>query len=258
MKKLTIAILLFCLAAFSNVRADDYTDAMVKSIKKLNGIIDMTDRTSIQKIRGDFERILQLKKNQWMVNYYIAMCDLFLAWSYYGDKPDNDNIKKYNESCLELLDKATDMKDDFAEAYILKMSANSNRWSYEPNKMNDIIGKGTEAKEMAKKLDPNNPRYYVVDGTNTYYTPESFGGGADAAMPKFEKAWDLFSTYKPVDETYPKWGKDNAAGMIAMCYIKKDNLTDAKKWIDKALEAVPGSPIIKGIVMPAYEKAGGK
>ena len=258
MKKLTLIAILFCILGAGSLRADDYTDAMVKSIKKLNAVTNITDRTNLQKIRGDFERILQLKKNQWMVNYYIAMCDLFLAWSYYGDSTGTANLQKYNESCLSLLDKSTDLKDDFAEAYILKMSANSNRWSYEPNKMNDIIAKGTEAKEKAQKLDPKNPRFFVVDGTNLFYTPEMFGGGVDVAQPMFEKAWDLFTTYKPVDETCPDWGRDNAAGMIAMCYIKKDKLADAKKWIDKALEIVPGSPVIVGIVMPEYEKAGGK
>jgi hypothetical protein len=248
---LVLAVLFVSKGAF----ADDYSDAMVKSLKKLDAINDLSDRTALQKVRGDFERILQLKKNQWMVNYYMAMCDMLLAWSYMGETPDKDNIKKYTESCLDLLDKATDMKDDFAEAYVLKMSATSNRWQYEPAKMNDIITKSAEAKDMAKNLDASNPRYYLVDGTNTFYTPENFGGGVDAAMPILEKSWEFFGTFKPVDETYPVWGKDQAAAMIAMCYIKKDKLDEAKTWIDKGLEIKPESGFIKNYVMKQYEKA---
>lgn len=256
MRKTLLSIIILTILFISRgAYADDYTDAMVKAIGKLNAVNDITDRASLTKIRGDFERILQLKKNQWMINYYMAMCDMMLAWSYMGEKPDNDNIKKYNESCIDLLNKATDMKDDFADAYVMKMSAQSNRWLYEPNKMNDIIGKGAEAKDMAKKTDPNNPRFYLVDGTNTYYTPENFGGGIDAAMPLFEKSWELFGTFKPVDETYPNWGKDQAAGMLALCNIKNGKLDEAKKWIDKGYEAKPSSGFLKNMVEPEYEKA---
>jgi hypothetical protein len=257
MKQLLVTLLITAvtLLGAQKIHADDYTDAMVKTIKKLDAANDLTDRNAIIKIRGDFERILQLKKNEWMVNYYMALCDILTAWSYYGEKPDNDNIKKYTQSCIELLDKATDMKDDFAEAYALKMSAQSNRWMYEPSKMNDIISKGAEAKDNAKKHDPNNPRFYLIDGTNTYYTPENFGGGVDAAMPLFEKSWELYGTFKPVDETYPTWGKEQVAGMLALCYIKKDKLDEAKKWIDKAYEIKPGAGFIKNMVEPEYEKA---
>jgi hypothetical protein len=252
---LTILVLAVAMLGTNTLFADDYTDAMAKATKKLDGVKDLSDRTAVQKIRGDFERILQLKKNQWMVNYYMAMCDLLLSWSYMGENTDKDNVKKYTESSLDLLNASTDMKDDFSEAYILKMSATSNRWIYEPEKMNDILAKNAEAQDMAKKLDPNNPRYYLVTGMNTFYTPESFGGGADASMPMFEKSYELYGTFKPVDETYPNWGKDQAAGMIAICYIKKDKLDEAKKWIDKAYEAKPESGFIKNVVMPEYEKA---
>ncbi|MCI0449009.1 MAG: hypothetical protein L0Y79_04370 [Chlorobi bacterium] len=257
MKKLTLTVLFFLIALINSNKSysDDYSDAMKKAAKKLDAVQDISDRAALLKIRGDFERILQLKKNEWLINYYMAYCDLMIAWSYMGEKPDSENIKKYNESCIDLLNRSTDLKDDFAEAYILKMSANSNRWQYEPNKMNDIIAKGTEATDIAKKLEPENPRYFLVDATITYYTPENFGGGVDKAMPLFEKSWESFKTYEPKDETYPNWGKDQAAGMIALCYVKKDKLDEAKNWIDKGLESAPESGFLKGYVMKQYDEA---
>jgi len=257
MKKLTIVILLFCMAALSNVWADDYSDAIVKAKKKLNEASNKDDKAALLKVRGDIERILQLKKNEWMVNYYLAVVDFMMSYRAIEEK-NNDDIKKYTESSLALLDKSTDANDEFAEAWIMKMAVNSNRWIYDFQKMNEIIGKLTEAKDKAKKLDPDNPRYYLIDGTNSYYTPENFGGGVDIAMPLLEKSWDQFQTYKPKDETYPDWGKDQSAGMLALCYVKKEKLEDAKKWIDKALEMNPDSGFIKGYIMKEYEKAGGK
>jgi tetratricopeptide (TPR) repeat protein len=259
MKKtiLMLLIVLLAIANISKIYADDYSEAILKAKKNLKGISDLTDRTKVLKVRGDFERILQLKKNEWMVDYYLAYVDLLLSYSYMNmetGKNDNDNLKKYTESAINLLDKATVLKDDFAEAYILKMSAQGVRWMYEPDKMNDIIAKISEAKETAKKLETDNPRFYLVDGTAVYYTPEMFGGGVDKALPILEKSWDLFQTYKPKNETYPDWGKDQAAGTIAMCYIQKEKFDDAKKWIDKALEVNPDSGFIKNYVQKQYDE----
>ncbi len=255
MKTIISAVLIILLSGiFSlNLKADDYTDAMVKAVKKMGDAADKNDKAALTKVRGDFERILQLKKNEWMVNYYLGSLDYMLS-RFAADEKNNDDVKKYTESAIALLDKSTDVNDQFADAFIMKMAVQGNRWQYEPNKMNDIIAKTTEAKDKAYKLEPENPRYYLIDGYMTFYTPESFGGGVDKAQPMFEKAWEYSKTYKPKDETYPNWGNDQAAGMVAMCYIKNEKPDDAKKWIDLALEVKPESNFIKTFVMPEYEK----
>lgn len=259
MKKtfLTFIVSLILISGIKFTYSDDYTDAIIKAKKNLHAMNDSSDRTKLLKVRGDFERTLQLKKNEWMTDYWLAFVDILTAWSYMditNGKSDKDNIKKYTESCISLLDKATNIKDDFADAYILKMAAQGNRWMYEPDKMNDIITKMSDAKETAKKLDANNPRLYLVEAQGIYYTPEAFGGGPDKAKPEFEKSWDLFQTYKIKDDTYPDWGIDQAAGMIAMCYISNDKPEDAKKWIDKALEVNPNSGFIKNYVQKQYDE----
>lgn len=255
MKTIISAVLIILLSGiFSvNLKADDYTDAMVKAIKKMGDAADKNDKAALTKVRGDFERILQLKKNEWMVNYYLGSLDYMLS-RFAADEKNNDDVKKYTESAIALLDKSTDVNDQFADAFIMKMAVQGNRWQYEPNKMNDIIAKTTEAKDKAYKLEPENPRYYLIDGYMTFYTPENFGGGVDKAQPMFEKAWEYSKTYKPKDETYPNWGNDQAAGMVAMCYIKNEKPDDAKKWIDLALGVKPESNFIKTFVMPEYEK----
>lgn len=256
MKTLIFTLLLAVITTLNitNLRADDYSDAMVKAIKKMETAADKNDKAAMLKVRGDFERILQLKKNEWMVNYYLGSLDYMLSRAAAEEK-NNDDVKKYTESAIALFDKSTDVNDQFADAYIMKMAVQGNRWQYEPNKMNDIIAKTTEAKDKALKLEPENPRYYLIDGYMTFYTPENFGGGIDKAQPMFEKAWEYSKTYKPKDETYPNWGNDQAAGMVAMCYIQNGKLDDAKKWIDMGLEVKPESNFIKGFVMTEYDKS---
>ncbi len=232
--------------------ADDFSDAIVKAKKNFKDANNKGDTKDLLKVRGDFERILQLKKNLWLVNYYMADIDLILSYMQWKDK-NFDVMKKYNESAIDLLNKSTDLKDDFAEAWVLKFAAQGFRFSYEPDKMNDILTKMTEAKDKATKLDPDNPRLYLIDGGNVLYTPESFGGGADKALVILQKSWDLFQTYKPKDETYPDWGIDQAAGDIALCYLQKDDLPNAKKWIDKGLEIAPDSGFLKDYIQKQYD-----
>lgn len=256
MKKiiLSLTILILALLNISKTYADDFSDAIVKAKKNLNDAINNGTSKDLLKVRGDFERILQFKKNQWLVDYYLADVDLQLSYLEMKDKNSDNNIKKYTESSIDLLNKSTDLKDDFAEAWILKFAANGSRFVYEPDKMNDILTKLTEAKDKATKLEPDNPRLYLIDGGNLLYTPESFGGGADKAIVVLQKSWDLFQTYKPKDETYPDWGIDRAAGNMALCYLQKDDLPNAKKWIDKGLEVTPDSGFIKYYVQKQYDE----
>jgi tetratricopeptide (TPR) repeat protein len=254
--KLIFSTIIFTLTLLFFVqlsKADDFSEAISKAKKKLYESEGKNDINALLKVRGDFERILQLKKNEWLVNYYLGFVDFIISYEYV-EKKDNDALKKYTESSIALLDKCTDLKEDFAEAWILKLAVNSNRWMYEPQKMNDILARQTEAKDMSKKYDENNPRFLFIDGMNTYYTPENFGGGIEKALPLFEKSYELFGTYKIKDETYPEWGEDQAMGMIAMCYLGNDKLDEAKKWIDNGLEKFPNSSFLKNYVTKEYDK----
>ena len=114
MKKIILSAIIVLLA-FTNVSriyADDFSEAIIKAKKKLTDATNSDDTKALIKVRGDFERILQLKKNQWLVNYYMAYTDLMLEYISMQGK-DNTVTKKYNESALDLLNKSTDMKDDF-------------------------------------------------------------------------------------------------------------------------------------------------
>ena len=245
--------LIISLLIYKELRSDDFSDAIVKAKKDFNTASNKGDKDALLKVRGEFERILQLKKNEWLINYYLAHVD-FIISNVATEAKNNDDVKKYTESSLKLLDKSIELRDDFSETYILKMAVESMLFMYEPDKMNDIIAKQSEAKDKAEKLEPDNPRLYLMEGMNIYYAPEQFGGGADKALPLFQKSYDLFQTRNEKDETYPNWGTDMAPAMIALCYIESGNFDDAKKYIDKALAINPDSGFIKDYVQKEYDE----
>ena len=181
---LTIIVLVFTI---NNARSDDVTEAMLSAKKNLKAAADNFNKEELIKVRGEFERIKQLKKNIWLVDYYIAYTDYNIALTEMEGE-DKDEIKKYTESGLDIINKSIELKDDFSDAYVLKVSLNFNRWQYEPGQMNDIISEVSEANELAKKYDSDNPRYYLVNGISKYWTPEQFGGGVEEALPDLNRS----------------------------------------------------------------------
>ena len=69
--------------------------------------------------------------------------------------------------------------------------------------------------EKAKSLDPTNPRPYLLDAQNKFYTPEQFGGGKEVAKASFDKANVLFNNFKPESDLSPSWGKSSLDYFLA-------------------------------------------
>lgn len=255
MKSKIIFLVLFAFLFTSLSIADDFSDAMLKAKKNLYSAINKNDEKALLKVRGEFERVLQLKKDVWLVYYYMAFTDYYIATTYM-EKQVKDKIKKYNESALDMINKSIEINPDFCDSYVAMMNLQFNRWMYEQDKMNDIIAATNEADAKAKKLDPDNPRYHLTLGISSYYTPEMFGGGVDKAFESLNKALELFPKRKEKEEYYPDWGKDMTYGFIVMCYIKRDkdgDIVKAKEYLDKGIEANPESGFLKGYVQKLYE-----
>ena len=70
--------------------------------------------------------------------------------------------------------------------------------------------KATVALETAKKLNPENPRVYLEEGQDLFYTPEQFGGDKQEAKKRFETAISKFGIFKPESSIHPNWGSPTA------------------------------------------------
>ena len=246
------AILLMSVRCYS----DDFNNAMIKAKANLKTALDTYDEKALVKSRGEFERILQLKKEQWIVYYYMSLVDYSLANTGMKNQ-EKEKIKKFTESGFAMLDKCLEIKANFGDAYVLKMALTFNRWVYEQEKMQEIIDASKEADEAAKKADPENPRYYLMTGISNYYMPEAFGGGMNAAIKNFDKSLELFQTRKEKEEYYPDWGRDLLYGYLAMAYIKRNDdgdLAKAKTYLDKGLEYNPTSGFLKTNVQKDYDE----
>jgi hypothetical protein len=64
----------------------------------------------------------------------------------------------------------------------------------------------SEALEEAKKLNPENPRVYLLEGIDKYYTPEQYGGSKTEGKELFQEAAKKMETFKPASSIHPSWG----------------------------------------------------
>ncbi|MDQ3022621.1 MAG: hypothetical protein M3R36_18960 [Bacteroidota bacterium] len=260
-RKITYVVLVLIAFSFINLNpyanaGSDFEKAMLKAKKNLKTAMNKSDQTLLTKSRGEFERILQLKEQPWLVNYYIALADYGLAMNA-SVVQKTDLIKKYTESGIDVLNKSIDENPEFADSFVLLEALNFNRWQYEQEKMQDIISATTSADESAKKLDANNPRYVLVTGIAHFYTPTQYGGGMDVCIPEFEKSIKLFEKRKEKSELYPDWGQDLAMGYLALSLISRNDdgdMTKAKTFIDEAIKINPDSGFVSEYVMAEYKK----
>ncbi len=144
-----VVLILLMLLNLKSYADSDFDKAVLKAKKHLKEAMDKMDETKIVKSRGEFERILQLKKDMWLVNYYIALADYGLSMN--ASKTENkDNIRKYTESGINLINKSIDENPEFADSFVLLEMLNFNRWQYEQEKMQEIIAATASADKQRR------------------------------------------------------------------------------------------------------------
>ncbi|WP_329904683.1 hypothetical protein [Porphyromonas pogonae] len=194
-----IGLLSLC-GIYAAAQNDKYQQSMREAITQFKGLKSAQDLAALS---NKFERIGNAEKTQWLPYYYAAYSNAIMA------------LKKPAESeagvkqALKWLDKAEELGGDKSETYCVRsylftatmLMDPVNRWSTDGVKAMDYLDK-------AVKINPSNPRPYLLQGQTWAYTPKDFGGGKDVALPLLNKSQELFKTFKPASELHPNWGED--------------------------------------------------
>ena len=187
-----------------------YEAGMGKAFEQLKSVKTAEDMSATAAF---FERIADAEKDKWLPYYYAAYCNYLSGWM--NPKADKDVI---GEKSKDLVVKAEVLEKNNAELYILRQMIAVQQLTVDPMSRFQTYGKqANEALEMAKQIDPNNPRVYLVDGQYKMNVPEAFGGGKEVGKKLFTKSLELFKTYKPASEMHPSWGADQAEKLLAQC-----------------------------------------
>ncbi len=196
-------------------------DKFVKAMEPKIAAVDTTSTVQgLTDLANAFERIAEAEKNQWLAYYYAAYCNASagIMAGAGGDMmaAKADKTDPFADKAEKQIKKAEDLAKNNSEIFIVKKMIATLRMLGDP--MSRYMTYGPEAQAMldeAKKLNPENPRVYVLEGQDKFYTPEQFGGSKEEAKLLFEKAQKLYETFKPETSIHPNWGKNQVTYFLS-------------------------------------------
>jgi tetratricopeptide (TPR) repeat protein len=219
MKKTIYILSAILIAGFSYAQMPD---KFVKAMEAKIALIDSTHTVEgYTDLANAFERIAEAEKNQWLAYYYAAYCNTsagLMVANAGGDMmvPKADKTDPYADKAEKALNKAISLSKESSEIWVVKKMIITLRMLGDVmNRAMNAMPEAAAALETAKKLDANNPRVYVLEGQDKFYTPEQFGGSKEEAKVLFEKAQKLYDTFKPETNIHPNWGKSQVGYFLS-------------------------------------------
>jgi len=194
--------------AASAAPVDAYTAMMAATIAEQNAAGPAALPANIAKL----ERAASAKPTDWLPRYYQARGYVKIGFA----TPGEDQKDQAFDQAQTALDQARKLPGaNQAELHILQAYIYQGRIIVSPmTRGMEYSGRVSEALEMARKLEPQNPRVYLLMANGLYFQPAEFGGGSDKAKPLYEKAKALFAAYQPATALSPSWGESNATARL--------------------------------------------
>lgn len=189
--------------------ADAYITLMSATITEL---MSTGDPVALKAVAAKLERAATVAPADWLPRYYQAYA---LVIAVFTSKEDGDAKDKTLDQAETALGQARQLHGDASELLTLQAYLYQARLGISPvmrsMKYSELVG---EAVAQAQALNPANPRPYLVEANNVYFTPKMFGGGAEAAKPLFEKAQAKFTAFVPAGPLAPNWGQRQLQGRL--------------------------------------------
>ena len=206
MKKFILSFTFVLALTGAFAQSDKYMKAMqdkvvaVDTTRSIDGLRDLS---------AAFERIGDAEKTQWLPYYYAALAQVNSAYlSTTFGKAGASVTDPMADKAEQLLNKAEALSKDNSEIYVIRKMIASARMMADP--MSRYMQYGPQAAaalETARKLNPENPRIYLLQAEDKFYTPEQYGGSKTEAKKLFDLAMQKYDAAKPATPIDPTWGR---------------------------------------------------
>ena len=158
--------------------------------------------------------------DRWEAFYYGAYTKLAVSYLLQNEK-QRDGMIDQAEADLNKVKEFHKVADD--ERFVLDAYVANARLAVKPGSRWRKYGPIFDANlEEARKVNPNNPRIYLLKGQSLFFTPWAFGGGPKKALPYFEKAAPYFASESQEQLSKPHWGNARNEYFIRECKRNTD------------------------------------
>ncbi len=173
------------------------------------------------KAANAFERIASVEKDKWEPLYYLGFIKTIGAFNAADKTAAGEELQSLTTRLNEALE-FTDVKSNNkaqSEIHALIAMMYSARMMANPMALGSQLAPlNQQHLDLAITSNANNPRAYLLQAQNLFYTPEAFGGDKKRAKLLAQKAMDLFNEeanqQDSDDDFMPTWGKDQAENLI--------------------------------------------
>jgi hypothetical protein len=207
MKKITTVMVFMALSFMANAQSEKYMKAMTDKVSAMDTV---RSAQGWQGLANTFERIAEAEKTQWLPFYYASLSHVMNGYMMQQpgqSGPASTQIDLLADKAESLLSKAENLEKDNADVFCVKKMIATLRMGVDPMTRWQTYGpKAAEALAKAKALDASNPRIYLLEGQDMFYTPEQFGGSKTKAKQLFDEAQKKFEAQKPLTAIHPRWG----------------------------------------------------
>lgn len=211
MKKITTIILVCLIYTGTYAQSTKYRGAMENALQLLD-----TSRTvaSYLESANRFERIALAEKTQWLPYYYAALANARAGMQEQSNKVKDD----YFDKATALIGKADSLQPNHSEISTVKAMIMQGQIQVNPMSRGSKYGpESGRLLEEAIRLDPSNPRAYLLKGIGLYFTPPMFGGGKEKGCPVIKESLVRYESFTAPDSILPSWGKNQAIYFSGQC-----------------------------------------
>jgi hypothetical protein len=184
----------------------------------LRSSLELADKeytvSAYQNLANTCDRIMAIKEDQWLPVYYRAYACIHLAYMT-AEEEEKDRLL---DQAQVSADAAFTLNPEESENQLLLAMICYGRMEINPMTRATIyFPMASEALERAKKLNPENPRIYYLEGKTTTFKPVFMGGGPEAAWPILEQALQYFKEFDLPFDLYPHWGEEDTLELYREC-----------------------------------------
>lgn len=191
-----------------NAQVSNQSKALETAVMQFN---QLGKTNAYQQVYMQFEQLYAADKTNWLIPYYASMINARMCLLKLGDRDDLANASLQWVARAKSIEINDEIYCAESMANTAKMSVNpALRWlSYEEKIKKPL--------QLAKRINPTNPRVYLLEANIQRKLPTLFGGGCKSAIPIAKKAEQYLNNQISPNKLFPGWGRQSLIEFKTAC-----------------------------------------
>ena len=148
------------------------------------------------------------------------------------------------------LEEALQQEPQHAEVLAMLGAVYAQQIGRNPERAMVLGTRSGESLARAGRIEPENPRVLVHRAVSAFFTPVEFGGSVETAERLLRLSIAQFDT-EARGRPWPNWGRFEAHVWLGQVLARQERFDEAREQYGLALEVVPESQWVRGVLIPA-------